>query len=198
MHTCCNALQVCLELLIAIALRNRDRIVLIWPLVHEYLAAVMSPDAAKTANPLVSRVRPQLRMFSEPACHAQLAVASWTNVSWLRCGTQLRGGCSLRAPARTAGELPLLLLPMLQAALGLLRVCTRLLPYKYDVAEPLLKSMQLVLRLNSNVAWELAQQIAAEVNHSYCWCLSRRPRTACTVALHVLSLHLCSCCKLPA
>ena len=91
----------------------------------------------------------------------------------MRCSTQLQGACGSRAPAGTAAELPLLLLAVLQAALGLLRVCTRLLPYKYDVAEPLLKSMQLVLRLNSNVAWELAQQIAAEVNCPHCWCLTK-------------------------
>ena len=72
--TAARVLQVCLELLIAIVLRNRDRIVLIWPLVHEYLAAVMSPDAAKTANPLVSRVRPHYSIFPEPACHAQFAM----------------------------------------------------------------------------------------------------------------------------
>ena len=49
-------LQVCLELLIAVALRNRDRIVLIWPLVHEYLNAIMTPNGAKAAHPLVARV----------------------------------------------------------------------------------------------------------------------------------------------
>ena len=50
------ALQVCLELLIAVALRNRDRIVLIWPLLHEYLNAIMTPNGAKAANALVARV----------------------------------------------------------------------------------------------------------------------------------------------
>ena len=77
-YKCCKLLQVCLELLIAIALRNRDRIVLIWPLVHEYLAAVMSPDAAKTANPLVSRVRPQVKIFPGPAFSAQPAMRALT------------------------------------------------------------------------------------------------------------------------
>ena len=48
--------QVCLELLIAVALRNRDRIVLIWPLLHEYLNAIMTPNGSKAANPLVARV----------------------------------------------------------------------------------------------------------------------------------------------
>ncbi len=51
-----HGMQVCLELLIAVALRNRDRIVLIWPLIHEYLNAIMTPNGAKAANPLVARV----------------------------------------------------------------------------------------------------------------------------------------------
>lgn len=51
----------------------------------------------------------------------------------------------------------------LQATLGLLRICTRLLPYKESSAEALLKSLQLVLRLDPHVAWDLAQQIATEL-----------------------------------
>jgi ribosomal RNA-processing protein 12 len=45
--------QLCLELLLTIALRNRDRIEVLWPLVHKMLAAIMAPDAARSANPLV-------------------------------------------------------------------------------------------------------------------------------------------------
>eukprot|EP00884_Botryococcus_braunii_P022699 jgi/Botrbrau1/9112/Bobra.0305s0016.2 len=96
--------EVCLELVIAVALRNRDRILLMWPLVHDYLAAIMAPEGSRSASPLVAR-----------------------------------------------------------AALGLLRVCQRLLPYKEDTAEGLLKSLHLVLRLNPSVAWDLAHRIAAEV-----------------------------------
>lgn len=98
-------MQVCLELVLAIALRNRDRILLMWSLVHDYLALVMAPEGARTANPLVAR-----------------------------------------------------------AALGLLRVCQRLLPYKADCAPPLLRSLQLLLRLNASVAWDLATRLAAEVS----------------------------------
>ena len=51
--------QLCLELVIALALRNRDRLLLVWPLVHEYLAAVMAPEAGggngRGASPLVAR-----------------------------------------------------------------------------------------------------------------------------------------------
>jgi hypothetical protein len=42
--------QVCLELVIAVALRNRDRILLIWPLVHDYLAAIMAPEGTRQAR----------------------------------------------------------------------------------------------------------------------------------------------------
>lgn len=52
---------------------------------------------------------------------------------------------------------------VLQAALGLLRVCTRLLPYKESSAEPLLKSLGLLLRLDPAVAWELAAPLSAEL-----------------------------------
>ena len=55
---------------------------------------------------------------------------------------------------------------MARAALGLLRVCQRLLPYKEDTAEALLKSLQLLLRLSPAAAWDLAQPIAAEVSRS--------------------------------
>ncbi len=52
---------------------------------------------------------------------------------------------------------------MARAALGLLRVCQRLLPYKEGTADVLLKSLQLLLRLSPAAAWDLAQPIAAEV-----------------------------------
>ena len=50
-----------------------------------------------------------------------------------------------------------------RAALGLLRACQRLLPYKEGTADALLKSLQLLLRLSPAAAWELAQPIATEV-----------------------------------
>ena len=53
-----------------------------------------------------------------------------------------------------------------RAALGLLRVCQRLLPYKQETADALLKSLQLLLRLSPAAAWDLAQPIAAEVSRS--------------------------------
>ncbi|KAL0041048.1 hypothetical protein WJX77_003321 [Trebouxia sp. C0004] len=126
--------QVCLELLIAVALRNRDRIVLIWPLLHEYLNAIMTPNGAKAANPLVAR-----------------------------------------------------------ATLGLLRICTRLLPYKESSAEALLKSLQLVLRLDPHVAWDLAQQIATEllklVKSSAAYIRSARGwKTVCAL-INMTALH---------
>lgn len=66
---------MCLEMVIALSLRNRDRLLLIWPAVHNRLASILAPgqqgEDKRGASPLVAR-----------------------------------------------------------AALGLLRVCQRLLPYK--------------------------------------------------------------------
>jgi len=42
-------------------------------------------------------------------------------------------------------------------------VCQRLLPYKEDTADALLRSLGLVLRLRPSAAWELAQRLATEV-----------------------------------
>lgn len=47
--------ELALELLITLTLRNRDRVGLIWPLVHEYLAACTSPDTTEDPSPLVAR-----------------------------------------------------------------------------------------------------------------------------------------------
>ncbi|EIE18029.1 Sec7-domain-containing protein, partial [Coccomyxa subellipsoidea C-169] len=100
--------EMCLEMVIALSLRNRDRLLLIWPPVHAMLAAILAPGGQggdkRGASPLVAR-----------------------------------------------------------AALGLLRVCQRLLPYKEVTADSLLRSLQLLLRLSPGAAWDLAQPIAAEV-----------------------------------
>ena len=47
--------ELVLELLITVSLRNRDRISLIWPLVHEYLAACMTPELVEQVSPLIER-----------------------------------------------------------------------------------------------------------------------------------------------
>lgn len=52
-HLC--AVQLCLELVLAIALRNRDRAALLWPLVHDYLALIMGAEGSKPGNALVTR-----------------------------------------------------------------------------------------------------------------------------------------------
>lgn len=67
---------MCLEMVIALSLRNRDRLLLIWPLVHDMLASILVPGQQGAADK--------------------------------------RGASPLVA----------------RAALGLLRVCQRLLPYK--------------------------------------------------------------------
>ena len=89
-----------------VALRNRDRLMLIWPLVHDMLATILAPENARDANSLVRR-----------------------------------------------------------ATTGLLRVCRRLLHYKAESSASLLKSLQMVRKLDPEVAWKMAPDIAEEVKH---------------------------------
>ncbi|KAG8384670.1 hypothetical protein BUALT_Bualt04G0142100 [Buddleja alternifolia] len=94
----------CLELLIAITLNNRDRIMLLWQNVYEHIANVVQ-----------SSVMP----------------------------------CTL----------------VEKAVFGLLRICQRLLPYKENLTDELLKSLQLVLKLDARVADAYCEQITQEVMH---------------------------------
>ncbi|KAL8136010.1 ARF guanine-nucleotide exchange factor GNOM-like isoform X1 [Apium graveolens] len=93
----------CLELLIAITLNNRDRIVLLWQGVYEHISNIVQ-----------STVMP----------------------------------CAL----------------VEKAVFGLLRICQRLLPYKENLADELLRSLQLVLKLDARVADAYCEQITQEVN----------------------------------
>ncbi|EXB65278.1 Pattern formation protein [Morus notabilis] len=93
----------CLELLIAITLNNRDRIVLLWQCVYEHIAGIVQ-----------STVMP----------------------------------CAL----------------VEKAVFGLLRICQRLLPYKENIADELLRSLQLVLKLDARVADAYCEQITQEVS----------------------------------
>lgn len=92
----------CLELLIAITLNNRDRIVLLWQGVYDHIANIVQ-----------STVMP----------------------------------CAL----------------VEKAVFGLLRICQRLLPYKEDLVDQLLKSLQLVLKLDARVADAYCENITQEV-----------------------------------
>ncbi|KAK4477667.1 hypothetical protein RD792_016912 [Penstemon davidsonii] len=94
----------CLELLIAITLNNRDRIMLLWQNVYEHIASVVQ-----------STVMP----------------------------------CTL----------------VEKAVFGLLRICERLLPYNENLTDELLKSLQLVLKLDARVADAYCEQITQEVIH---------------------------------
>lgn len=94
----------CLELLIAITLNNRDRIMLLWQNVYEHIANVVQ-----------STVMP----------------------------------CTL----------------VEKAVFGLLRICQRLLPYKENLTDELLKSLQLILKLDARVADAYCEQITQEVMH---------------------------------
>ncbi|KAM2069880.1 hypothetical protein ACFX16_001345 [Malus domestica] len=51
-----------------------------------------------------------------------------------------------------------------KAVFGLLRICQRLLPYKENLADDLLKSLQLVLKLDARVADAYCEQITQEVS----------------------------------
>ncbi|XP_059624174.1 ARF guanine-nucleotide exchange factor GNOM-like [Cornus florida] len=93
----------CLELLIAITLNNRDRIVLLWQGVYEHISNIVQ-----------STVMP----------------------------------CAL----------------VEKAVFGLLRICQRLLPYKENLADELLRSLQLVLKLDARVADAYCEQITQEVS----------------------------------
>jgi brefeldin A-resistance guanine nucleotide exchange factor 1 len=92
----------CLELLIAITLNNRDRIVLLWQGVYEHIANIVQ-----------STVMP----------------------------------CAL----------------VEKAIFGLLRICQRLLPYKENLADELLRSLQLVLKLDARVGDAYSENITQEV-----------------------------------
>ncbi|XP_073122647.1 ARF guanine-nucleotide exchange factor GNOM-like isoform X1 [Henckelia pumila] len=52
-----------------------------------------------------------------------------------------------------------------KAVFGLLRICQRLLPYKENLTDELLKSLQLVLKLDARVADAYCEQITQEVMH---------------------------------
>lgn len=97
-----EAAELCLDLLLLVLLRNRDRLALVWPPVFEHLTAIMRGKGVDGA-----------------------LVAA--------------------------------------AAVGLLRLCQRLLPCKPEAAEPLLRGLQLVPGLDPEVAWLNATVIAAEM-----------------------------------
>lgn len=52
-----------------------------------------------------------------------------------------------------------------KAVFGLLRICQRLLPYKENLTDELLKSLQLILKLDARVADAYCEQITQEVMH---------------------------------
>ncbi|XP_009789338.1 ARF guanine-nucleotide exchange factor GNOM-like [Nicotiana sylvestris] len=94
----------CLELLIAITINNRDRIMLLWRVVYDHIASVV-------------------HLTTMP--------------------------CTL----------------VEKAVFGLLRICQRLLPYKENLTDELLKSLQLILKLDARVAEAFLEQITQEVMH---------------------------------
>ncbi|XP_055805575.1 ARF guanine-nucleotide exchange factor GNOM-like [Solanum dulcamara] len=94
----------CLELLIAITINNRDRIMLLWQVVYDHIESVV-------------------HFTTMPSTLVEKAV------------------------------------------FGLLRICQRLLPYKENLTDELLKSLQLILKLDARVADAFLEQITREVMH---------------------------------
>ncbi|XP_013613538.1 PREDICTED: ARF guanine-nucleotide exchange factor GNL1 [Brassica oleracea var. oleracea] len=92
----------CLELLIAVTLNNRDRILLIWQTVYEHISGIV--QSTTTPCPLVEK-----------------------------------------------------------AVFGVLKICQRLLPYKENLTDELLKLLQLVLKLDARVADAYCEPITQEV-----------------------------------
>lgn len=92
----------CLELLIAITLNNRDRILIIWQNVYKHISDIVQQNAMP---------------------------------------------CTL----------------VEKAVFGLLKICQRLLPYKENLTDELLKSMQLILKLDARVADAYCEPITQEV-----------------------------------
>ncbi|KAH7404969.1 hypothetical protein KP509_15G051500 [Ceratopteris richardii] len=92
----------CLDLLIAVVLHNRDRILLLWHDIYEHIANIV--QTAMVQSLLVER-----------------------------------------------------------AVFGLLRICQRLLPYKEELGEELLRSLQVILKLDARIAYTLCERITQEV-----------------------------------
>lgn len=97
---------LCLDLLLFVTLRNRDRIVSTWQLVESHLQHII-------------------------------------------------------LPSEKHGPVPQELLE--NAVLNLLKVCQRLLPYKPDVSDLLLRSLELVLNVEPTIVRHMAQRVALEV-----------------------------------
>lgn len=97
-----GAAVFCLELIIAVTLNNRDRIVLLWHDVYEHIIHTVQ-----------STVMP----------------------------------CNL----------------VEKAVFGLLDICQRLLPYKENLVDDLLRSLQLILKLDARVADAYCKNITQEV-----------------------------------
>lgn len=173
-------MQMCVEMVIAAALRNRDRLLLIWPRVNDFLAAILAPAQVQCARCVAHG-------YQQESCKAETLRSDLPTLAlalqcWLHRGHRRRCRCPwscLQAAlsqrytgekvrcAQGNGKQGATQL-VARAALGLLRVCQRLLPYKPDTADALLRSLQLLLRLSPAAAWDLAQPIATEVSQPAC------------------------------
>lgn len=71
-------MQMCLEMAIAVALRNRDRLLLIWPHIHELLAAILAPSQVHGKDDLAHVIPRQPLPVSVPVerCSARVLRAN--------------------------------------------------------------------------------------------------------------------------
>jgi brefeldin A-resistance guanine nucleotide exchange factor 1 len=92
-------------------------------------------------------------------------------------------GCATQVSRPAAAPAALAANPLVErAVLGLLRIAQRLLPYKEDTADTLLRSLSLVGALSRGAARDLAETIAKEV-----WQLASSHA--------VLRPDCCKCCR---
>ena len=148
--------QMCLEMLIALALRNRDRLLLIWPLVHDYLAAILAPQVRAETT---SSSHQHVPSCSVPGTISVTLVTDACMSSRRACSPQLLNPHP-RRPAQNGARGASMLVA--RGAAGVLRCAQRLLPYGGEAGRALLGSLQLLLRLSPAAAWDLAQPISAE------------------------------------
>lgn len=76
---------MCVELVIAVALRNRDRLLLIWPYVHDFLAAILAPAQVRRVG-CRAHERPMKGYQSREDCLCSASACIW--LAWLvACNT---------------------------------------------------------------------------------------------------------------
>ena len=96
---CRHTAQVSLELLLTMTLRNQDRASLLWPLLHDVLAGIMSAETTtapgEAAGILHSPVVVALYQLAGNMCYTDAGV--WGAISLLGCADRLPCGVQGRS-----------------------------------------------------------------------------------------------------